>query len=136
ALSLLTLIVRTACTIDLGRQMVPRREAQATADVIALDMSRLIDGRSASAIVSDTRWASTKAASAARNNWDNAKVAAETGHWDGTTFTPLSGASIPDAVRVTANQTIQYFFARVIGQTQGSVTRSAIALPSGETFGG
>ncbi|MEY2447995.1 MAG: hypothetical protein QOH79_1471, partial [Acidimicrobiaceae bacterium] len=138
ALSLITLMVMTAFSIDIGRQILRRREAQAVADVIALDMSRLIDGRNVQSIEGDIKWSTTKSQSATRNNWSDSDVEAVTGHWDAASgaFTRLSGTAVPDAVQVTARDIVDFYFGTVIGASHGNVSRSSVALPSGKTFGG
>ncbi len=45
AIVLPVLILLTAFAVDLGRQRASRRTMQARADVIALDLARLMDGR-------------------------------------------------------------------------------------------
>src|SRR5205823_14901385 len=53
------LITITAITVDLGRLSLRRRDMQAIADMVALDMARLANGRTTSEIMSsaDPSWA-------------------------------------------------------------------------------
>src|SRR3954454_16667753 len=90
ALSLAVLMVMTAFSVDIGRQMMRRREAQGSADVIALDLARLVDGRSKYNIEHDAAWAQTRRDAAARNHFPEPGVTAELGHWNeaAQTFTP------------------------------------------------
>ena len=50
AMLLVVLIPSTAIAVDLGMQRVVRRDMQALADVVALDLVRLVDGRTAAQI--------------------------------------------------------------------------------------
>ena len=129
ALSLAVLMIMTAFSVDIGRQMMRRREAQGSADMIALDLARLVDGRTRAAIESDAAWDQTRRDSAARNNFPDSGVTADLGHWDDNsqTFTSSASGDVPDAVKVIAHDTVQFFFAQVIGISQGSVTRSSVA---------
>ncbi|WP_370248746.1 hypothetical protein [Nocardioides sp.] len=51
ALLLVALIGSTAFAVDLGMQRVVRRDAQALADIVALDLARLLDGRTAAQVL-------------------------------------------------------------------------------------
>ena len=133
ALSLVVLMVATAFSIDIGRQILRRREAQAVADVIALDLGRLIDGRSTSAIEGDSRWSQTRNDAANRNGFSPDGVTAVLGRWDDATgaFTPTTGAQAPTAVQVSAFDDVNFYFARVIGISNGHVNRTAVASVTG-----
>lgn len=138
ALSLAVLVLMTAFAVDLGRQRADRRDMQANADVIALDMSRLANGRTIADIHAGngaTDAVTALAASANRNEIEVAQLVAEFGFWDGTTFTTYStlfpagpvvntaDTDIPNAARVTATETTEYNFQPGSGET----TRHAIA---------
>jgi uncharacterized membrane protein len=132
ALALSVLMLMAAFTIDLGRQSLRRREVQAAVDAISLDLSRLIDGRSADEIRADASWDKVRIQAAFRNGMSGASVAALIGHYDATAdvfteYSGLLGSQIPDAVQVTGTDTVSYMFARVIGRSSGSVQRSAVA---------
>lgn len=130
ALFLVVLMTMTAFTVDLGRQMMRRREAQAAADVVALDLGRLLDGRSEAAILADPVWSETLNASAVRNGFPVGGLSPQLGLYTRSTdvFVPCPcGATAPNGVRVTATDTVDYFFAPVIGISSGTVSRSAIA---------
>lgn len=127
ALVLPVLILMTAFAVDLGRQRSSRRTMQARADVIALDLVRLADGRTEVEIVAgDATHQSAEAAlvqSAARNEVERAKITAvDWGRWVNGAF-DTSSLPFPNAVKVTARETTQYFF-RPGG---GDVERSAVA---------
>lgn len=132
AVSLAVLIIGTAFSIDLGRQMSRRRDMQAIADVIALDMGRLIDGRPRAAL-EDSKWFDQLEESRLRNDFGQEgarNLVAEPGVWsvDSQTFTPSPPEGIPNAVRVTARDIVSYFFA----PGSGGVNRLAIATKGGE----
>jgi len=135
ALVLPVLITMTAFAVDLGRQRSSRRTMQAVADVIALDMSRLADGRSAYqiAVVDGAATDAALAASAIRNEVDPAVVTSVVwGDYDPSTgfqphhqpgFAPVNDpALVPNAVEITTSEITDYFFQ----PGTGSVTRTAI----------
>lgn len=62
---LVVLITFTSIALDLGYQRVERRDMQAVADVVALDLSRLLDGRTGNALRDPMR--DSASASATRN---------------------------------------------------------------------
>ena len=66
ALVLATLVAFTSIAIDLGYQRVGRRDMQALADIVALDLSRRLDGSTAAAL--KTTMDAELARSVARND--------------------------------------------------------------------
>lgn len=46
----------TSFTVDIGFQRVARRDMQAVADLVAMDMARKLDGRTTAALVADPNW--------------------------------------------------------------------------------
>ncbi len=128
-LSIVALITMSSIAIDLGRQMLRRREAQAVADVVALDLVRFIDGRSEAEILADPDWATTISAAAARNNYPVGRLTVALGTYNAHSdnFIDTPGPIAPDSVMVTAVDTIDFFFGRIVGVNTGSVTRDAIA---------
>jgi uncharacterized membrane protein len=132
-----TLIPLAAFAVDIGVQRVARRDMQALADVVALDLAREIDGRTYSQLQGHLQtWADT---SADRNSkFGTATVVApelgivDEANYDTTdadaVFTPvLSDADgIPNAVRVTASTTVDFS----IHSGSGGAARSAIAMSS------
>lgn len=124
ALLLPVLILMTAFAVDLGRQRSSRRTMQARADVIALDLVRLADGRTEDQIIGDPGYTSYLAGSAARNDVPVTALAIEWGTWTAASgFVDTIGTGVPNAVEVTAAETIDYFFQ----PGTGSTTRTAIA---------
>jgi len=132
ALLLPVLILMTAFAVDLGRQRSSRRTMQANADVIALDMVRLADGRTEDQILTDPGYATYLAGSAARNAIQVSQLTIEWGTWDvASGFVPTLDTGVPNAVEVTATETIDYFFQ----PGTGSATRTAIATTGAKATG-
>lgn len=133
ALVLPVLILMTAFAVDLGRQRSSRRTMQARADIIALDMVRVTDGRTEAAINADPATQTLLIQSASRNDIPLAQIdqPLEWGTWvDGRTpdeFVPTLDTEIPNAVRVTTRETTDYFFQ----PGDGNVVRSAVASTDG-----
>ncbi len=112
--------------IDVGMQRVSRRDMQALADVVALDMVRRIDGRSADSISGDPNWQTELDQSVARNDdtMGDPDVSFELGTLNTSgTFVTVTGSSIPSAVRITAESDIDY----AIAGGSGHVIRKAVA---------
>ena len=72
ALLLPVLLVMVAMAVDLGRQRSDRRLAQAGADVVALDMIRIVEGRTLDQVLSDPATSTALTDSADRNGFTNA----------------------------------------------------------------
>lgn len=122
ALTLPVLLLMTAFAVDLGRQRSSRRTMQARADVIALDLVRLADGRTEAEIMPEAHH--EMIASATRNKVDPAKIEFEYGTWSvDSGFIGTLDDAVPNAVKVTASESIDYFFQ----PGEGSTSRSAIA---------
>lgn len=139
ALALPVLILMTAFAVDLGRQRDSARTMQASADVIALDLIRVADGRSAADLDADPATEAALMASLQRNGVDRARVVdvewgtyelilldpetwAFRSHRNGPSYDP--GVDEPvNAVRVTTFETTDYLFQ----PGSGDVTRSAVA---------
>lgn len=129
ALLLVTLLVFVAFAVDLGRLTLERRRMQADADLIALDLVRLADGRTEDAILASADYATVLARTAAANGIAVADLTVNYGNYDlaTDTFTPTSGSQVPYAVEVRADADIDFFFARVINLDRGTTNRTAIA---------
>ncbi len=122
AIALPVLLLMTSFAIDLGRQRALRRTMQAKADVIALDLSRLLDGSTPANAIA---YSAPLAASAGRNDVALAKIqSVQWGTLDAATKKFIACTScVPEAVKVTTHDTQDNLF-----QTgQGSATRSAVA---------
>lgn len=129
AIFLTLLLSMTALTVDLGRQRVARTDMQSLADMVALDMTRLLDGRTAAQITSAASWTTTRDQSVARNSTTTGStpvVSAEVGTVDSSSgaFTVASGTTVPSAVRVTASTSVTFGFT----PGTGSATRTAVAV--------
>ncbi len=126
ALIVVLLVPLSALAVDLGMQRVVRRDMQALADLVALDLSRELDGRTQAQLGPALDPASTTSAlsqSVARNRsalGDTPTVIAELGSWDGMTFD--TSTDPPTAVRVTAEGAVDFAFSA----GSGSASRSAI----------
>lgn len=127
ALALTTLMVGTAFSVDLGRMRTARRDLQADADFLALDAASVLDGMTADEalpyVVAEAQQ------SADRNQYAFEPIApehVELGIWEMNTFTPVSGAQVPNAVRITLTDAVEMFFDLSTDERQ--VTRSAIGV--------
>lgn len=133
ALLLPVLMVMTGFAVDLGQQRSDRRTMQAVADVVALDMSRLADGRTLSEIQQGTgpvppypSAAVALAQAASRNSVDVSQLTVTWGTFDPATevFTAMTDpAATPDAAHVRAVDTTDYRFQ----PGSGEVSREAVA---------
>ncbi|WP_436795731.1 pilus assembly protein TadG-related protein [Actinospongicola halichondriae] len=138
ALLLPVFLIITAMAVDLGRQRNDRRSMQSAADVIALDMARLANGRTIDAIaLGDADNPATETAlqaSADRNEIDRSQVVLQWGTTDAAgAFTPLNlGTDIPDTAEITASDTTDYFFQ----PGSGDVERVARAQYGAEALAG
>lgn len=152
ALILPVLMLMTGFAVDLGRQRSDRRSMQAAADVISLDMARMISDDTMREIRDkDAAIQAALTASAERNGLKNATVTAMSGprvtllEWgtlnaSNRQFQPLTpvGASdpqwdiVPEAVRVTTEDTTDYMFQ----PGSGDVVRTAVARTGAAAGGG
>jgi uncharacterized membrane protein len=147
AMLLVVLIPSTAIAVDLGMQRVVRRDLQALADVVALDLVRLVDGRTAAQIDSGYNGLPTMAAALANSVDRNVDVLGDppqvtvklafmdpTTHELETVVGPggqpvtkeATGSEVPTAVEVRAQGGIDFAFA----PGKGNAVRFAIAVPS------
>jgi uncharacterized membrane protein len=127
ALSLALLMIITAFAVDLGMQRVARRDAQAIADLVSLDMARELDGRAKSAY-SGAALDRAFAASVDRNDdglgAEPDDYSYELGRLDATgSFESIGGSVVATAVKVTAVGSVGYLFTG----GRGDVTRSAVS---------
>ncbi len=137
ALLLPILILMTAFAVDLGRQRSSRRTMQARADIVALDLVRLTDGRTEADILVGTAGQPSATAalldSATRNEVDPSQLSVEWGTWtEASGFIPTTSSGIPNAVEVTAQETTDYFFQ----PGSGEVERKAVAATGDEPMAG
>jgi uncharacterized membrane protein len=145
-LLLVVLVPSSAMAVDLGMQRVVRRDMQTLADVVSLDVVRLVDGRTASQIrggyndLPTLDLAVTR--SVARNDDDvlgDAPVVTAmlvhldtaTGELDrvsGGAVREVTGPEVPNAVMVTAMGSVDFAF--LPGRGPAMRTAVAIASPS------
>ncbi|RHW27832.1 hypothetical protein D0Z08_05910 [Nocardioides immobilis] len=139
----LVLLTISAFAIDLGMQRAGARDMQAVADLVALDMGRLIDGRTRAEIEAgdgDKPSASTQLSWSLSNNDDNTvgdtpTIAAfwvevdEDGDFPEAGGIPVQVAAgeAPNGVVVRAGTDVAFAFAGVTGVPSGDVERSAVA---------
>lgn len=128
------LVVSAAFAVDLGQQRVVRRDMQAVADVVALDLVRLLNGSKASAY-DKSAFDTAKNNSVARNNdalggalssgdvtWDFVKLVGS--NW---VVIPKTADVVPAAVKVSATSDTSFAFGGVTGVARGGSTRTAVA---------
>lgn len=137
------LLVVAAFVVDLGSQRVARRDMQSLADLVALDLSRLLDGRTKAEIEGDPAWLQTRE-DAEKQNDDyvlgedldvdallgdyvlDAARCSSSGRPQSPCFIALTagqGGEVPTAVQVTAGAVVSFAF--VPGE--GPVKRTAVA---------
>jgi uncharacterized membrane protein len=115
ALAMVVLIGSTALAVDIGQLTNKNRDLQAVADAISLDAARAIDGSNVGVLLAQTGPVTLAAQDSARRNgefpFDLLDI--ELGSITGTDpFVPATDpAAIPNAVRVTANDTVDFSFA-------------------------
>ncbi|HEY4376911.1 MAG TPA: pilus assembly protein TadG-related protein [Acidimicrobiales bacterium] len=134
-------LISTALTIDLGRVSTTRRDLQTVADVVALDMQRHIDGRTTEELNTSPGWAKALDASRNHNKFEAATgrdLVAVLGHFDTATqqFTPTAGGDVPDAVQVTATDTVDYQFLPGSKQTSREAVATEGSPNAGLAIGG
>lgn len=136
ALLLPVLVVMTAFAVDLGSQRVLRRELQADADVIALDLVRLADGRSLDEIQNAPDYLGYVNGSFTSNDVEPVTTVGELaaivtyGDWDDgrdPQFVPSGPSDVPNAVEVVLSGSQDYRFM----PGSGSSTRRAVATTDG-----
>lgn len=150
AMLLAVLIPSTAMAVDLGMQRVVRRDMQALADVVALDLVRLVDGRTAAQIKSGFNGLTTSDAAVAKSVERNSDVLGDapivtyklafmnaTTHQLETEVGPgglmvtkeALGSEVPTAIEVIATGGVDFAF--VPGH--GGAQRRSVAVPAPST---
>lgn len=150
ALVLVVLVPSAAIAVDLGMLRVVRRDMQALADVVALDLVRLVDGRTAAQIHGGYNGLPTLTAELAKSVDRNADVLGDppqvtvklafmdpSTHQLETMVDPggqlltkeATGAQVPNALEVRAQGGIDFAFA----PGRGTPTRTAVAVPAPST---
>ncbi|MGH9158113.1 MAG: pilus assembly protein TadG-related protein [Acidimicrobiales bacterium] len=128
SIAMVVLIGSTALAVDVGQLTDTNRDLQAVADVVSLDAARALNGSNVGILSHPSTGAVTLAvaASAARNNFPVSQLTVVLGTKTGTSpFVPAAnGAVIPDAVRVTAAETVDFAFA----PGESSASRKAVGM--------
>lgn len=135
---LVVLVLLSGLVVDLGRQRNLRRSLQADADVIALDLVRLIAPESTATglngitltNLNDSRLRNGLPAAAGFGDLDTDLVTVEWGRLVGGDFTPAEVEL--DAVRVTLTEDIDYLY--LAGDS--GATRSAVAAVGDDDIAG
>ena len=140
SIAMVAMIGATALAVDVGQLTNTNRTLQASADVIALDAARAVNGQTAAALSGASGPVVVAAqASATRNNLSFSSLTVELGTASGSSFisiaTPvLDGAiqtvasiAVPTAVRVTSKATTDFAFAPGTQTTN----RKAVATQAG-----
>jgi hypothetical protein len=151
AIMMVVLLLIAALALDLGMQRAARRDMQALADVVALDLARLVDGRTATEIRDGTAGKhpleTAKTASLARNDdeivghgpdgcADGACVNAylveldDHGHYatSGGIPTEVSSSGVPEAVVVVASNEVGFALGGLVGIDEGRASRTAVGV--------
>ncbi len=127
-----TLIPLAAFAVDIGVQRVARRDIQSVADVVALDLARQLDGRTAGTIDAGLQALADKSASRNAAGSGAKVVIPQLGVVDESAydpsdpdayFTPVSGTVVPNAVKVTASTSVDFS----LHGGDGGVMRTSIA---------
>lgn len=132
-LTCFTLIPMAAVAVDLGVQRVARRDLQNVADLVALDLARGISGQSYSQLITGLQSDADKSAARSTVAGDPPHVLPQLGIvnpalWSPTDpnpagyFTPVNSDAdgIPNAVRVTASNTVHFNFISGSGGAGGT----------------
>ena len=130
------LLVSAAFAVDLGQQRVVRRDMQAVADVVAMDVAWQLDGRTLKTLMTNGVISDAVNASLARNRDSfgaDADVTWKLGKVDAAgafvAFSqPADDAKLPTAVQVLAHSSTGFTFGGITGRSRGNATRSAVAL--------
>ncbi|RNL79838.1 pilus assembly protein TadG-related protein [Nocardioides marmorisolisilvae] len=125
-----TLIPMAALAVDIGVQRVARRDAQAVADLVAMDLARQLDGRTVSQLSGTLQTLANK--SAARQGATGFTVTPQLGtlgtydpaNPDAYFVATSASNAIPTAVKVTVAGSVKF---SIQADKSGSVTRTAIA---------
>lgn len=135
------LMVSAAFAVDLGQQRVVRRDMQAVADVVALDLARMLQGKTVASYSAAERTAfdtafrnsvdrNTDALGGALDADDPSEIRWEFVTKSGDDWTALAkwgSTEVPDAVRVVAHSGTGSAFGGVTGIGDLEATRDGVA---------
>lgn len=123
------IMVSSAFVVDLGMQRVARADMQALADVVALDLSRELDGRTVAQL--GPLLAAKAEESVARNSGmlgTAPDLDLRLGSLDDDgDFVPMA-SGVPTTVSVTAATEVAFAFAGFTGESEGAAVRDAAAM--------
>lgn len=122
------LLIVAAFAVDLGMQRTARRDMQALADVVALDLARNLDGRTADQLT--TTMNTEMAKSLARNGdtlGSTPNLRWELGELRSGSFARVGSSDVPTAVRVRADTDVDFAFDELTGVATGAAARNAVA---------
>ena len=154
------LLLFAALAVDLGTQRVLRRDLQAMADMIAVDMARHLDGSTHAVIKARESWRGQLEDSVQRNLNENPTPDVKAQQQQETAVLTAVGApdllvtavmgwidddlgefvpvewpkdnnAVPKAVKVTITNTRDFVFGGLTGHDKGGATRSAVANADG-----
>lgn len=122
------LLIVAAFAVDLGMQRTARRDMQALADVVALDLARNLDGRTADQLATTMN---TEMAKSLARNGDTVgsppDLRWELGELRSGSFVRVGSGDVPTAVRVRADTDVDFAFHDLTGVATGGAARSAVA---------
>lgn len=124
----MVLVLIAAFAVDLGMQRTARRDMQALADVVALDLARHLDGRTRTQLAPTMDAAMAR--SVARNSdtiGDAPDLVWDLGTIQGGDFVPVAAGGVPTAVEVRAGTSVDFAFGGVTGVASGDAGRRAVA---------
>ncbi|HWJ67631.1 MAG TPA: pilus assembly protein TadG-related protein [Nocardioides sp.] len=124
----MVLVLIAAFAVDLGMQRTARRDMQALADVVALDLARHLDGRTRTQLAPTMDAAMAR--SVARNSdtiGDAPDLVWDLGTMQGGDFVPVGAEGVPTAVEVRAGTSVDFAFGGVTGVASGDAGRRAVA---------
>ena len=135
-----TLVPIAAFAVDIGVQRVARRDVQAVADVVALDLARQLDGRTWSQLQRQPADAGQQERCPQLRRLGGPTVTPQLGKLDDASwtasnpdayFTPITSdaGGVPNAVKVTARTTVNFS----IHGGSGGVERTSIARSQSNT---
>lgn len=130
-----------AFTVDIGMQRVVRRDMQALADIVALDLGRQLNDKKAEDLLASADFKNAFRYSVGRNDegvvGERPELEAHVGLWDDGEFTPLGSvtyragdaststgdtaspsAGVPNAVRVMASGSVGFAFVSGHGEAR------------------
>ena len=134
AACMVVVLMAAAFVVDLGLQRVLRRDLQAVADLVALDMARELSGKPAGSYGAQAHdvLEQAKVRSLRRNqSAAGGEIPSDQVTWelvvrDGAAWRPAGAAEVPGGVRVRVASEVDFAFAGITGQSRGQAERTAV----------